>query len=194
MEVSWPGSHFVESRFLFQRYRKDWRTSSSRSSILGLKRVTTRQTWFGRPEGVGELGINLVAAGGIPDPGVYKCDCGWQLLGTVMGVPMGENASVFRGLPYSQRLLYFGPPVRDIEPQCPRRECTFSCRKLLSSPLGARCQKRFSQRRRNHPDSSWRPTSGLKTSSFPLGRYFAENPRRKRRAPLKKNAKWTFTS
>ena len=48
---------------------------------------------------VSELGINLVVvAKELPDPGVYKCDCGWQLLETVMGVPFGENASISRGL------------------------------------------------------------------------------------------------
>lgn len=67
---------------------------------------------------------------------------------------------------------HFIPGRRYQDTACPRKgagiECMFSWRKLLSSLCAWHsCQKRFSQRRRNHPDSSWRPTSGLKTTSFP---------------------------
>lgn len=69
-----------------------------------------------------ERGINLVASGGISRirGGVYKCDCGWQLLGTVIWGREGKGGrsaseNVTRSLARSlapargdvRRLLYF---------------------------------------------------------------------------------------
>lgn len=124
----------------------------------------------------GGVSSKLISPSGrIPDPGVYKRDCGWQLLGALMAAE-DEDASECPtpASSFATSSQWFLFPFRTnvsveslLYPQAPSRKRRACSRVENYYPLGARCQKRFGQRRRNHPDSSWRPTSGLKTTSFP---------------------------
>lgn len=115
----------------------------------------------------------ISSPGGIPDPGIYKCDCGWQLLGTVMGVLMSEGKKRKKNnvkecpavffVPCSRRVLFYSDPTTTVDAMisslwfCPRRNARWSACSRVGNyypPYMYRllCQKQFNP---TMPESSW---------------------------------------